>query len=867
MQTTQQPLTTITIPYTPNAKQALFHASPADEIIYGGSKGGGKAVSILTPLPTPTGWTTMGEVRPGDELFGADGEPVTVLAATGVMFNRPCYRLTFDDGTEVIADAEHLWQTYTAADLRARVKRTDEYREHRRATRPSRGSGKRPDLAARNRAHRTRTKEPPIGGIRTTQEISDTLTVRDGLKNHTVMLAGPLMLPDKALLISPYVLGAWLGDGTAVTGVVTTVDAELPQLIEREGYPCIKTASNKYGYRVVGLTVALRQAGVLTHKHIPGDYLRASKEQRMALLQGLMDTDGYARKHGGVEFTSTDRRLAADVCELILSLGFKATVREGVATLNGKEVGPMFRIVFTPDVRVFRLSRKAETQRLARSKVRRAGHRFIVACEPIPSVPVKCIKVSGSGMFLCSASMIPTHNSCALVMEALAYALENVGATVYLFRETYDDLEANLIKEWKERVPKELYTYTETKRIASLPNGSKVYFRYLESVADAEGYDGRSIDFIGVDELTKHEEEAIQILLSCLRSAKGFKPKFVGTCNPGNIGHRWVKARYIVPTHYGKHIITDEATGSVIQFIPARVYDNFAIMDNDPAYVRRLENLPPKKKQAYLDGDWDIYEGQAFEDFNPLIHVCEPFAIPAHWRRWRSCDNGFTDPFAWYWFAVDEDGIVYIYREFTRSKKDDKITYSEQARKVMELSRYRQLEYSADRQLPGLIEHEEQIGFTVVGHDAWSSHPLAATKSGASKGKTIIDYYAEGGLKDCIPCITDRRLRKATWHEYLQVYAGVDGKPTAKLKIFSTCEMLIETLPMQPEDEQDSEKVGETSIDHWYDSAGYGLIAWHSKQSEPYREALTGDAKRINDHINSLARGRNKQAKRHTLGR
>ena len=451
--------------------------------------------------------------------------------------------------------------------------------------------------------------------------------------------------------------------------------------------------------------------------------------------------------------------------------------------------------------------------------------------------------------------------SCALVMEALAYGLENRGATIYLFRETYDDLEANLIKEWKERVPKELYGYSETKRIATLTTGSKVYFRYMESVADAEGYDGRSIDFIGVDELTKHEEAAIQILLSCMRSPKGFKPKFVGTCNPGNIGHRWVKQRYIVATNYGKRAVTDPVTGSVIQFIPAKVYDNFAIMDNDPNYVRRLENLPEKKRLAYLHGDWDIYEGQAFEEFSREIHVVEPFPIPPDWKCWRSADNGYTDPFAWYWFAVDYEGTIYIYREFTRDRKDPKVIYSEQAKKVVELSSYRKLTEK------GLLEVPESIGFSVVGHDAWSSHPLAERKSGSSKGKTIIDYYSEGGLTDCIPCINDRRLRKATWHEYLRPYKGPDGELTAKLKIFSTCEMLVETLPMQIEDEKDAEKVAETDIDHWYDGAGYGLIAWHTKQTPEPVEELTGDAKKINDHINSLIKGRNKKAKRHTLGR
>jgi hypothetical protein len=406
--------------------------------------------------------------------------------------------------------------------------------------------------------------------------------------------------------------------------------------------------------------------------------------------------------------------------------------------------------------------------------------------------------------------------SCALVMEALAYALEYSGAELYLFRETYDDLEANIIKEWKEKVPQELYKYNETKHTANVIGGSTVYFRYIKNKTDAEKYNGRSIDWIGVDELTKHEEESIQILLSCLRSPKGFPPRFRGTCNPGGIGHVWVKKRYIQATGYGKEMAVDPVTGNRIAFIPAKVYDNPVLMKNDPAYVRRLENLPPAKRKAYLEGDWDAYEGQAFEEWNPEIHVCRPFIIPEYWYRWRSVDNGYSDPFAWYWFAVDTDGIVYIYREFTRGYDDPKLAYSEQARRVVELT------------------GNEQIRFTAVGHEAFGTHPL-------SEGKTIVDHYREGGVADCVKVNPDRRLRKAIWHEYLKPFYDENKKRmTARVQIFGTCKKLIETLPQQVEDEDDPEKVAETDYDHWYDGAGFGLIAWHSRNSlkppEPKKE-------------------------------
>ena len=209
-------------------------------------------------------------------------------------------------------------------------------------------------------------------------------------------------------------------------------------------------------------------------------------------------------------------------------------------------------------------------------------------------------------------------------MDALAYALENKGAQIYLFRETYDDLEANIIREWQEKVPSELYTYNASNHIAKVNGGSTVSFRYIRNIDDAFKYQGRSMDYIGVDELTKHLYKAIQILLSCLRSPKGFKPLFRGTCNPGGEGHLWVKQRYIEPTKYGKQMIVDQITGNRIAFIPAQVYDNTVLMENDPAYVRRLENLPEDERKAYLFGDWNVFAGQYFKEWRYDKHVIEP---------------------------------------------------------------------------------------------------------------------------------------------------------------------------------------------------------------------------------------------------
>lgn len=408
--------------------------------------------------------------------------------------------------------------------------------------------------------------------------------------------------------------------------------------------------------------------------------------------------------------------------------------------------------------------------------------------------------------------------SCALVMEAFAYACEYPKAVIYLFRKTFDDLEANIIREWKTKVPKELYEYNEGKHCATLYNGSQVFFRYLKTKEEAyELYQGRSMDFCGIDELTQHHKETVEILLSCLRSPLGHPPRFRASCNPGGIGHFWVKKTYIIPTQYGKNTINDPVTDQTITFIPAQVYDNHILMKNDPNYVKRLENLPEAQKKAFLLGDWDVFEGMAFEEFDPRIHVVKPFIIPKHWRRWVAVDNGYTDPFSFHWFAVDEQGTVYIYREFTRDYDDPKIPYSEQAKIVKELSTHVEIVDGEE------VETMEKLDFICVGHDAFSSHPLA------EPGKTILTHYEEGGLNGFIRAVTDRRLRKATIHEYLKLYKDENtGEMTSKVKIFSTCKKLIEYLPLQVLDEKDAEKYAETDIDHWIDSFGYGLIAHHT---------------------------------------
>lgn len=372
-------------------------------------KGNGKALALDTPIPTPSGWTTMGDVRIGDYVIDESGRPTKVVAATDIMFDRECYEVVFDDGERIVADADHLWLT---------EKRKDKIGMGVSST----NGVKRSDLGKwRN-------------GVRTTKEIAETLRYPNGSHlsaNHSVKLSAPLDLAAAALPIEPFTLGVWLGDGDSDCARFTCADNdnETVENLIAAGCSVGKRAgqvgtNGRYrigsvGLRGIGggesLNARLRLAGLLGNKHIPSAYLRASFTQRLALLQGLMDTDGYINPiNGQCEFTSTNERLANGFRELAHTLGVKTGFHVGVATINGRAISAKYRVTFNPpaDLPVFRLTRKLAHQAPRHNRRRLSADRRIVECRKVDSVPVRCIQVdASSSLFLAGRNMVPTHNS------------------------------------------------------------------------------------------------------------------------------------------------------------------------------------------------------------------------------------------------------------------------------------------------------------------------------------------------------------------------------------------------------------------------------------------------------------------------
>ncbi len=247
--------------------------------------------------------------------------------------------------------------------------------------------------------------------VSTTKQILDTLVSNRKSKafNHAIPTTKPLNLTEVKLPIAPYTLGAWLGDGTTIDGSICSEDEEVLESIRNDGYVVRKRESTPNMYGILGLQAQLKECGLYGNKHIPAIYSRASYEQRLALVQGLMDTDGYVRTDGLCELSVTHHELAKGFLDLILTLGVKATMREGDSTLYGRVTGTRYRISFKTDLPVCRLKRKVD--RLPEKlKTLRPLYRYIVSVEPITPVPMRCISVDGpDNTYLIGDAYIPIH--------------------------------------------------------------------------------------------------------------------------------------------------------------------------------------------------------------------------------------------------------------------------------------------------------------------------------------------------------------------------------------------------------------------------------------------------------------------------
>jgi hypothetical protein len=268
-------------------------------------------------------------------------------------------------------------------------------------------------------------------------EIVTTQTMHNSLMcgreyNYTIRTCAPISIAPKELSLDPYVLGAWLGDGKQDAGYLYSNDPFIVSEIERLGHPWKKT-KRAYEYSFAGIATHLKKLNLLKNKHIPEQYLLAGNEQRLSLLQGLMDTDGTVSKIGDASFCNTNKDIAYGVKFLAESLGMRVSIKTKVPKCRGKECSLAYILTIVSNTQIFRLPRKAA--RLAPYLGKRKGdnRRTVVAIEPVPSIPVKCIGIEHeSHLFLAGKSLVPTHNTETALFIATVAALLNPGFIIMI---------------------------------------------------------------------------------------------------------------------------------------------------------------------------------------------------------------------------------------------------------------------------------------------------------------------------------------------------------------------------------------------------------------------------------------------------
>lgn len=389
--------------------------------------------------------------------------------------------------------------------------------------------------------------------------------------------------------------------------------------------------------------------------------------------------------------------------------------------------------------------------------------------------------------------------SWAVRVKAVLLALKYPGIKIMIVRKTYPELRANHITPLKELVGKTA-VFKETAKEFLFKNGSVIKLGYCRNTKDLDRYQGTETDVLFLDEATQLTEEQFDRFKACVRGVNGFPKRVYLTCNPGGVGHAFVKRLFIDRVYK-----TGENPDDYV-FYKSLVTDNAALMENDPDYIKRLEALPPKLRKAWLDGDWDIFDGQFFEEFRDdpshyidrrFTHVIEPFEIPDGWNIVRSFDFGFAKPFSCDWWAIDYDGRAYLILQLygcTQTPNEGLKWYPD--RIFEEIHRIE----TTHRWLKG----KRITG--VADPSIWD----------VSRGEAIIDsadrhfvYFSRGDNK-----------RIPGWMQvHYRLAFDEEGYPMAYF--FNTCAAAIRTLPLLRFSDVNPEDLDTSQEDHFADSFRY----------------------------------------------
>lgn len=356
----------------------------------------GKMIDLDTPIMTPNGFVRNGDLKVGDKVFGRNGLQTEVTFISEQRNDMNQYELEFDNGEKIKACGEHLWAYNSSSKkLKEVVQNTEE-------------------MIAEFERMKSRSSDGTVW----------------------INITKPLMFDYKSVPIDPYTFGMWLGDGDAAEGRITSNIDDFgfyKNYMDVGKFSIDKRTNSTGSFTVKGLRKALRLNGILNNKHIPEVYMHNSVQVRLALLQGLMDSDGYVDKGGSCEFYQKDKKLIDQVRLLLSSLGIKSRIKS--YKVKGYP-DDYWTLAFTTPVEkfeVFRLPRKLERQRLCKShpKNERIYLKSYRKLDDYEKVYMQCLTVADDDhMFLCGETLLPTHNTATTAAYILHYATFNASKTV-----------------------------------------------------------------------------------------------------------------------------------------------------------------------------------------------------------------------------------------------------------------------------------------------------------------------------------------------------------------------------------------------------------------------------------------------------
>jgi len=352
--------------------------------------------------------------------------------------------------------------------------------------------------------------------------------------------------------------------------------------------------------------------------------------------------------------------------------------------------------------------------------------------------------------------------------------------------------------------------YNQTERTFYFPNGATIHFEYYDNEGHADHFQGVEFDVIFIEEATQLPEEWIKNIAASCRGANKFPHRIYYTCNPGGPGHAYIKRIFI------DRIYREGENPEDYQFVQAKVTDNKALMELDPDYLIFLKNLPPKRRAAWLEGSWDIYSGQYFNDFvhNPdgyedrhWTHVIDPIPIRKHWTIYRGLDWGYFRPFSVGWYAVDEDGIMYRFKELYGVQKSGNESIPNEGVGWPPEQLFKQI---------WEIEHNDPDlkGKDVIGI---ADPAIFQSQTGTSIADTGMDcgiYFQPGD-----------NTRLAGWMQCrYRLQFNENGIP--RFYVFNTCKEFIRTIPTLQHDEKNVEDLDTDGCeDHIADEWRYVCMA------------------------------------------